>query len=449
MKIALVTARRDPFISPYDMDGGCVVLRNYIKELYKLGHEVSVFTRLEKESALNDKKTNAKARMQAKHGIDRVVANEGVTIYRIPYTPAFHRNATEEGQFIEAKSFTKNLEKHLRSENFDVIHYFHLMSIGGWLLYDTEIPFLDKTLFSPLLLTKGRTFQFPIEKRIELEGKIFHTCKYIVSQSKGELAEIKKYYKTDGRKLFKIPLGIDKNIFSPKTTFNFAKRNRLVIINPNSIRPQKRQSDLVEITKKLRDNGIRSLVLFVGNESDPRYTKEVQDEIVANHLTFIKLKKFSAKSFDKIKADFVFLKGQKEADLAPVIRYSDIAIFSSRDEGFSLSMINCMACGTLPFCYDLHAYDDYLIQGENAIAVPLKTGVPGIIKALLKIVTNKKLLLRLSKTAINVSNNFTWSILIEKQIAIYRNIKNNKSLKNIKHAGLKNWVNLSDGNEIT
>lgn len=445
MKIALVTARRDPFISPYDMDGGCVVLRNYIKELYKLGHEVSVFTRLEETSKYNDKKTNAKARMQGRYGSGKIIINKGITIYRIPFVSAFSKDATEQGQFIEARTFTESLEKYLKAEKFDIIHYFHLMSISGWLISKKKIPYLDKTLFSPLLLTNGRTFQFQVEKRLRLERTIFNKCRYIISQSAGEIKEIKKYYKINDKKLFKIPLGVDKNIFYPKDTFNFNRKNRIVIINPNSIRPQKRQLDLVAISNALKTAGIKCITLFVGNESDPSYVKRVQREITNNNLTFTKLKKFSAKNFDQVKADFIFLKGQKEAKLAPIIRYSDISIFTSQDEGFSLSMINCMACGTLPFCYDLPAYNDYLINGENAIAVPLARGTGGVTKALFNILKDKQLLLRLSKTSINVSNSFTWSVMMEKQLAIYRNIKNKKPIKSTASNGIKNWVNLGDG----
>lgn len=448
MKIALVTARRDPFISPYDMDGGCVVLRNYIKELYKLGHEVTVFTRMERVSPLNDKKTNAKARMQKRHNTGRVVVNEGVTIYRIPYKRAFDIDKTEISQFIEAGSFTINLEKYLNANDFDIIHYFHLMSISGWLINKKRIPHLDKTLFSPLLITRGRTFQFPVKERLQLEKVIFNQCRYIVCQSEGELRQIKKYYGINSAKLFKIPLGVDKNIFYPKSEFNFSKKNRLIIINPNSIRPQKGQIDLVGIVKILRANGIRSLVLLVGNESDRTYTKKLQRSILDSGLTFSKLKKFSEKSCNKTKTDFVFLRSQKEVKLAHIIRYSHISVFTSKDEGFSLSTINCMACGTLPFCYDLPAYRDYVIPGENAVVASQSSGYKGIARTILKIINNKPLLLRLSKTAVNVSNNFTWFVLIKRQLAIYRNIKNKTPIKHITYNSLKNWVNLSDGKII-
>lgn len=447
MKIALVSARRDPFISPYDMDGGCVVLRNYIKELQRAGHEVVVFTRLEKVSSLNDKKTNLKAKLQKKHGTGRVEIKNGVTIYRVNYKSAFCKIKNENSLFSESKSFIDSIEKYLKFGNFDIIHYFHLMSIGGWLIGGKKIFNLKKTVFTPLLITKGRTFQFTTEKRLKLEKKIFEMVDYVACQSEGEIKQIKKYYKLNQNKLIKIPLGVDKDIFYPKNFTDNKKSKKLIIISPNSIKAQKRQIDLVKITKGLKDKKVNVLTLIVGNESDKFYADFLRSNILKNKMTYVRMKSFNKIAFDAVKSDFVFLKAQKEKDLAKIMRCSDISVFTSKDEGFCLSLIDCMACGTLPFCYDLSAYKDYLIPKENAIIIRKDLNFKYFVKAIIKFYKNRKKLIRISKTAVNISNYFSWSNLIKKQIYVYRKVAFGGKVKHIKYNAMKNWINLNDCNQ--
>lgn len=446
MKIALVSARRDPFVSPYDMDGGCVVLRNYIKELHRAGHEVVVFTRLEKVSVFNDKKTNLKAKLQEKHGIGKVIIKNGITIYRVHYNPYFNKIKKEDSLFSESKSFIDSIEKYLESGGFDIIHYFHLMSICGWLIGGKKIFNLEKTFFTPLLITKGRTFQFSAEKRLELEKDIFNMVKYIVCQSEGETQQIKRYYKLNKNRLIKIPLGVDKDIYYPKS-FNSNISKRLTIISPNSIKAQKRQSDLIEITKGLKDQKVKVLTIMVGSESDQVYANLLRSNIVANNMSYTNIKSFNKITFENIKSDFIFLKPQKERILADVIRYSDVSIFTSKDEGFCLSLIDCMSCGTLPFCYKLSAYKDYLIQGENAISIPKNLSSRYFIKTIIRVCKDKEKLVRISKTTANISNYFSWSALIKKQIYLYRKVVFGGKIRFIKNVAVKNWINLNECNQ--
>ncbi len=446
MKIALVSARRDPFVSPYDMDGGCVVLRNYIKELHRAGHEVVIFTRMEEFSIYNDKKTNLKANLQKKHGVGRVEIKNGITIYRVKYKPSFYKNKNENSLFIESKTFIDSIEKYLKFGNFDVIHYFHLMSIAGWFIGGKNIYNLKKTVFTPLLITKGRTFQFSTKRRLELEKKVFDMVNYVICQSEGEIKQIRSYYKLKTDKLIKIPLGVDKEIFYPKI-FTKDNKRRLIIISPNSIKAQKRQIDLVSIVKDLKNQNIKTIVIIVGSESEPQYMKLLTSHIIDNEMSYIKLRSFNKIIFDNSKNDFIFLHPQKEKDLSKVIRYSDLSIFTSKDEGFCLSLIDCMACGTLPVCYNLSAYKDYLIQKENAIALDKKSKTNHFSKAIEELYKNKRKMIRISKTAVNTSNYFSWSNLIKKQIYIYRKIAFGGKLKFIKHNAVKNWINLNDCNK--
>ena len=47
----------------------------------------------------------------------------------------------------------------------------------------------------------------------------------------------------------------------------------------------------------------------------------------------------------------------------------------------------------------------------------------------------------------NISNYFSWSNLIKKQIYVYRKVAFGGKVKHIKYNAMKNWINLNDCNQ--
>lgn len=445
MHIALITARIDPFISPIDMDGGCVMVRNYIKSLYDFGHDIHVFTRLVEESPNNSEQLNTKARMQKQAGIGKVKVNPRLTVYRLPYTSFNSKEKTWEKQLQESASFLSNVKVYFDAQDFDVYHYFHLLSIAGWYLLDSEIPHVEKTTFSPLFLSVGRKFEYLSDERMVIEKKVLEHVPAISGQSKGELKTIRKSYEIGDEKLVKISLGVDTSIFYPKEDFESLLTNkRVILISPNSIKPQKRQLEAIEIAGELKKRGHKLLMVIMGQIKDDDYYSKILQRIKELNLEQISSESIPARdALLALEADVLFLPGKKEKELSDLIRAADLAVFPSTDEGFGLLNLDCMACGTLTVCSNLKEYGDYLIPGENAIAVDVGEGITGFIKEIEDLFGNKEKIVRMSKIAVNSSQNFSWDKLIKKQLFVYNTLFNNEPVNYTKFH-TSNWVNLNE-----
>ncbi|NQS89443.1 glycosyltransferase family 4 protein [Patescibacteria group bacterium] len=443
MKIALITARVDPFISPHDMNGGCVLVRNYIKALHKLGHDIHVFTRLDTYSKNNSDKTNIKAKMQADAGTGKVKVNKRLTIYRLPYEP--FKNKTWKEQMEESASFLRNVKVYFDAEKFDIYHYFHLLSLAGWNLLTGEIPHLNKTTFSPLLLTIGREFEFPSKERIDFERDAIKKLPAISCQSVGEMETIRNEYGITDDKLVHIPLGVDTEIFYVKQDITHAgKENRTILISPNTIKHQKRQLEVIHIAHALKERGFSIITAFMGRIREPEYLEEMRSLISSSGMALREISEIpSRKDLLSLDTDFIYIPGKKEKVLAGFIRSGDVAIFPSTDEGFGLLNLDCMACGTLPVCTDLKAYGDYLVAGENAIVVDKKLGWEGFVKNIEDLINNKERMISLSKISANSVQQYSWDNLIRKQLFVYTTLHDKVQLKPAKYHE-QNWINLND-----
>jgi glycosyltransferase involved in cell wall biosynthesis len=440
MKIALISARRDPFLSPCDVDGGCVILRNYIKELYNLGHELHVFTRLETE---DKEELVHKSKLQKEAGIGKVRIKNRLFSYRIPYEICKSKDG-DAGQIVEAKSFSKNLEFYFEDEKFDVYHYFHLFSISGWLSRGEKIPHVKKSFFSPLLPTFGRTFENSLKERLFLEKRVCEEIEKVVCLSQREIDIIVGIYNISENKVLKIPLGIDRMIFTPKNNFNkFDEDNKLLIVSPNAIREQKKQLEVIKSVHKLKQRGVKVSALIIGQVRDKEYFLRLNKEIETLKLSSITAPvKFDRDFLINCGADIVFANEMDQVKLANVIRMCDISLFPSLDETFGLILLESMSCGTPPVCFLLKAYEDYLIPYENAIAVSEKRGSLGLVEEIEELVKNKEKLKMLSKTAVNTASRFSWTNLLNQQLYAYSQALDAKEKIYSEYFSFSNWINL-------
>lgn len=447
MKIALISAKRDPFISPQDMDGGCVVLRNYIKSLHLLGHDIHVFTRLDQVHPKNKPRINLKAELQNKAGIGRVKVNSRLTIYRLPYDLINPSETVWEDQLMESVSFLKQVQLYFDVMSFDVYHYFHLLSLAGWFNILNKIPYAEKTTISPLLLSIGREFEYVPFDRIAMEKKVFENISTISCQSMGEIKKIEKHYGINDKRLIRIPLGVDRTIFYPKDEFNNVQKDEsTIIVCPNTIKPQKQQVEVVSIINGLLKQGDRVKTVIVGKIINEEYYRTVIDIIEKFGIKYKKIDQIhSREDIINSDADIIFLTEKKEKELADILRISDIALFPSLNEGFNLLNLDCMSCGTLPICYNLNEYKEYLLPNENAIVIEKKEGWLGFVDKIHTLIINKERIVKMSKIAANSSRDYSWDNLLIKQQFIYNMLYDNEPVDYHKY-NIKNWINLSEEN---
>lgn len=427
MKIALITARADPYIHPIDVHGGTTLVLNLISSLVNKGHDVHIFTRLDEYNESNPQYKNVRALRQKEAGVGKIAMSEGLTVYRIPYVSYPETPEKWECQLKESKEFLQNVFPYLQNLKPDILHYFHLLSFVGWYSLFEEVPYLYKSTFSPLLLSVGRKFEVLPKERIDCEQKVLEQVPVISCQSNGEINTIICNYGLDKAKIVKVPLGVNTAIYYPKLNFDkVLDTKRTLLISPNSIKPQKKQIEAIRVLKYLQDHGNDVLLAFMGNIIDTNYMDQITELITEFGLRLGYLEKVpSREEMLQLEADVLFLPTQSEQVLSDFIRSGDIAIFPSTDEGFSLMNINCMSCGTPPACSLIPEYAEYMKEGVNAIAVDINKGWEGFATGIEYYLKDRSELKKLSMEASASVREFSWSNLIERQLDVYNSLIKN------------------------
>lgn len=263
----------------------------------------------------------------------------------------------------------------------------------------------------------------------------------------GEIKKIEKHYGINDKRLIRIPLGVDRTIFYPKDEFNNVQKDEsTIIVCPNTIKPQKQQVEVVNIINALLKQGDRVKTVIVGKIINEEYYRTVIDIIEKFGIKYKKIDQIhSREDIINSDADIIFLTEKKEKELADILRISDIALFPSLNEGFNLLNLDCMSCGTLPICYNLNEYKEYLLPNENAIVIEKKEGWLGFVDKIHTLIINKERIVKMSKIAANSSRDYSWDNLLIKQQFIYNMLYDNEPVDYHKY-NIKNWINLSEEN---
>jgi len=426
MKIAIISARADPYIHPVDVHGGTTIVVNLIDSLISRGHEIHVFTRLDKYNSTNDEYKNKRALMQQEKGIGVHKVKQGLTVYRMPYSSYPNFPEIWENKLEESMSFLSNVYPFLQDLKPDVIHYFHMLSVAGWYKLLGKIPFADRSTFSPLLLSINRQFEKLSEERILMENRILSDFPIISSQSEGEINAIVELHHIQKNKTILIPLGVNTKIYYEKLSYiSTTYPNKFILISPNTIKPQKKQVEVVKITKQLLALGHNVITVFMGNVTDDQYRMELSQVIVEENLSYKVLDYLPTTSeIKEIGVNILFLPTQSEQELANFIRSGDIAIFPSTDEGYSLLNINCLACGTPIACYDKTEYSEYLNENNKLLTIKGDAPYSVFVYKINAILSNKDALIDLSKKSALSVQKFSWDRLIDNQIGVYKSLTN-------------------------
>ncbi len=424
MKIALISARADPYIPPVDVHGGTVVMLNLINSLNRLGHQVDIFTRLDKDTNTESPERRFRAKRQVEEGGAEVQIDKNIRIYRVPYESSGKETNIWEIQLNESATFLNAIENRLATGNYDVIHYFHLASVSGWYKKHNSIPFLEKSTFSPLFLAVGRKFETLPKEKIDTERRILNDIPIISSQSTGEAEKIIKLHNVSKDKISITPLGVDLSIFYPKKDFySILQRDIVLITSPNNIKPQKKQLDVVKVIGNLKNRGIPVKGIFVGNVGDSKYLEEIKEYLDKNALYYTNYEgHFSTESFTLVDSDIIFIPSQSEKILADIIRSCDIAMFPSTDEGFSLLNLNCLACGTVTICTNSSEYSSYLQPNKNSIAIDISQSWENFAENAYMLCTNKENIVELSINASASAQKFTWDDFVINQVRVYKSL---------------------------
>lgn len=119
--------------------------------------------------------------------------------------------------------------------------------------------------------------------------------------------------------------------------------------------------------------------------------------------------------------------------LPELLQAHQIKLSPSLSEGFSLALIEAMACGLIPITCSTLGLTDLLEDGQNGILIPPRNS-QAIEAALEKLICDRSQLNRMRRNAYQTAQNYSWTNIAQKNLALYRQVlqlkKAGKTLEN-------------------
>ncbi|MFH0927745.1 MAG: glycosyltransferase family 4 protein [Candidatus Micrarchaeota archaeon] len=395
MRIAFLS-NKDPSLPRIDSDGGAVTPRQYAKQLGRMGHSVTIYT--PKISTLGE--TEPYRLRKGKAQTESVVQlSENVTVRRVPLGTFSYSDITVAGsdmaRILESFLFSSGLSVE-GLDAHDIVHFFHPLAAFG--AVETRAVDMSKAVLSPMLLgTYYLRYQELPEYYLNFEKLLIGKFQHLYAVSNDEKNQLVVAYGADAGLVQVTPRGIDTKMFRPKLRSGRKRKDRLVIVCPNAIRPQKAQDSLIQMAHALRRTATDFVVLLAGENRF--FYKEDHHKYYENLCRLIDI-------YD-LQNHVKFYGAMSQQKMADLIRSSDIAIVPSHAESFGKSVLECISCGTPTIVFDdVRAYDDYIVPSQNALMV--RRDPEDLKNAVLELVQNVDLYARLSGSAIEIHEKFSW-----------------------------------------
>jgi len=168
-------------------------------------------------------------------------------------------------------------------------------------------------------------------------------------------------------KILKAYMGIDETIFFPPGRAPGApdERGRYRIVSTRNLYPVYGVDLLIDAAPIIRE---KTDALFIMCGDGPERSRLEE-----------KVKKLG------LEQSFVFKGTLKPAEIAKELRAADVYVSTSTSDSTSVSLLEAMACGTLPVVTDLAANREWITDGDNGFIIP--TGNPSALaEAVLKVI---------------------------------------------------------------
>lgn len=212
-----------------------------------------------------------------------------------------------------------------------------------------------------------------------------------------------------------VPNGVDVERFAsvPGSEARALRRrygigDRPLLLSVGGIEPRKGSDTLVRAVAQVkRETGLRPFLAVVGGHSfqDHRWYRDA----VLAELPGLGL---------ELGAD-VRLVGTVDDDEMPLwYAAADVLAFPSVKEGFGLAVLEAMSAGTPVVTSDLPVFREYLVDGTDALLVPVGDA-DGLARALLVALSDPVVRGSLVRHGRQVAATFTWAASAQRHLAVY------------------------------
>jgi glycosyltransferase involved in cell wall biosynthesis len=118
--------------------------------------------------------------------------------------------------------------------------------------------------------------------------------------------------------------------------------------------------------------------------------------------------------------------GYDRRALAPLLRDSHLLLFPSRSEGFSLALVEAMACGLAPVASDIGGAHDLLSGGSAGVLVS-PGDASGFASTLDRLIHDRNLLDSMRRSASDLAQSYSWNAVARTLAMSYQDLLNEKA----------------------
>ena len=300
-------------------------------------------------------------------------------------------------RFLWVLHFNYKVIKFLRNHEFDIIHANSAKAAIPILLSNRKQFFTTIHDFTPF---ETQLTKFPIEKY--LIKLIANHSSIITTVSKTVKSKFKKFLpKIESTKIFTVYNGIDERFKTyPRKSEELKHRLGLegpILLYIGRITAYKGVEHIIKAYKIVK-NTLPNVNLVIGGTPDFIMKKQYQKWKQENQ-------------------DISFVGYVSEEDLPYYYSMADIFInFSSSSEGFGLTPLEALACGTPIICSSIDVYEE--IFADSAIFVSPKNS-KDLAKSIIRLLRDEELRSKLIQKAKKVLAKYNWDAVINRLEKIY------------------------------
>ncbi len=395
-----------------DTGGMNVYVRDLTRELGRKGIGVDVFTRSQDE--------------HVPHVLHHL--GYGNRVVHVPAGPETPLSRHDLANYLD--EFAAGVIDFAESKEieYDLIHcHYWLSGLAGLILQETwNLPLIQ--MFHTLAIMKNRVARSvdeePSNQRLESEARLLRSADRVVAATPAEVAQIQWLYREDTSRVVVIPPGVDTSRFYPisddeaKEYIGVPCHDRMLLF-VGRIEPLKGIDTLIEAVGILHKEGVLERHPFclavIGGD-----TQSSREQMSAE------MERLHAMRESLGILDLITFLGKRDQDTLPYY-YSaaEAVVVPSHYESFGLVALEAMACGTPVVASETGGLAFLVRDGETGFHVP--TADPEALAEKLRlIIQDDELRAKLGKQAAEYAKAYSWSLVVEQVIDLYRGMLGKK-----------------------
>lgn len=227
-----------------------------------------------------------------------------------------------------------------------------------------------------------------------------------IAVSTNTAQDITNHLNINPEKITVIPNGVESQFrpLSSEIVENWrqqytASPEEICILNVGSTHQRKNIITVLKVVKAIADRGFPVRLWKIGDDFTIEQKQFISDQTLSKHITFLG-------------------KLDREA-LICFYNAADVLLAPSLYEGFGLTILEAMACGTPVITSNVSSLPE--VAGDGAILVN-PTDVEAIVKAIIHLQTDSIDRQNLANKGLNISNKFTWQKTVKNIVEVYQQV---------------------------